>query len=97
MQARILHLLQNLRRERGLALLLITHNFGVVAAVCDRVAVMRHGEIVETGATRTGINHAQHPYTRRLIACVPQPGSGRAFLDGVRKQFALDAGALADT
>ena len=68
-----------------------------VAAVCDRVAVMRRGEIVETGATRAVLDRPQHPYTKRLIACVPQPGSGRAFLDGVRKRFASDAGTLADT
>lgn len=87
-QARILDLLQNLRRERGLALLLITHNFGVVANVCDRVAVMREGEIVETGPTRDVLDNPRHPYTRRLIACVPQPGAGRAFLGGVRKLLA---------
>ncbi|WP_157015556.1 dipeptide/oligopeptide/nickel ABC transporter permease/ATP-binding protein [Mesorhizobium xinjiangense] len=84
-QAEILRLLQVLRQERGLALLFITHDFGVVAEICDRVAVMRFGEIVEAGNTAEVLGNPQHPYTRRLIACVPRPGQGRAFLDGVRE------------
>ena len=86
-QARILELLQNLRRERGLALLLITHDFGVVAEVCDRVAVMKNGEIVEQGETQTVLRDPQHDYTKRLIACVPELGEGRNFLDRVRPLF----------
>ena len=86
-QARILDLLMQLRRERGLALLLITHDFGVVAQVCDRVAVMRNGEIVEQGETAAVLRDPQHFYTRRLIACVPELGEGRAFLDRVRPLF----------
>ncbi len=84
-QAEILRLLQVLRKERGLALLFITHDFGVVAEICDRVAVMRYGEIVEAGDTQTVLGNPQHAYTKRLIACVPKPGQGRAFLDAVRK------------
>ncbi|MHA6298234.1 dipeptide/oligopeptide/nickel ABC transporter permease/ATP-binding protein [Devosia sp. CAU 1758] len=91
-QARILELLQDLRRERGLALLLITHDFGVVAQVCDRVAVMKNGEIVEQGETRHVLNDPQHDYTKRLIACVPELGEGHAFLDRVRPLF-TEAGA----
>jgi len=87
-QARILELLQQLRRERGLALLLITHDFGVVAQVCDRVAVMKDGRIVEQGATGEILRQPQHDYTRRLIACVPELGEGHAFLDRVRPLFA---------
>ncbi|PRD42941.1 peptide ABC transporter permease [Phyllobacterium phragmitis] len=83
-QAEILRLLQVLRRERGLALLFITHDFGVVAEICDRVAVMRHGEIVETGETAAVLGNPEHPYTKRLIACVPVPGQGRGFLDAIR-------------
>jgi peptide/nickel transport system permease protein len=86
-QARILELLQDLRRDRGLALLLITHDFGVVAQVCDRVAVMKDGEIVEQGSTLEVLRAPRHDYTRRLIACVPEPGQGRRFLDGVRPLF----------
>ena len=87
-QARILELLQDLRRDRGLALLLITHDFGVVAQVCDRVAVMKNGEIVEQGATGDVLSDPQHDYTKRLIACVPELGEGNAFLDRVRPLFA---------
>lgn len=89
-QARILELLQDLRRRRGLTLLLITHNFGVVVEMCDRVAVMRNGEIVETGATRDVLAHPRHPYTQRLIECVPEPGQGAHFLSRVRGLFASE-------
>jgi len=82
-QARILELLQKLRRERGLTLLFITHDFGVIAQICDRVAVMRHGEIVESGETQSVLHHPQHDYTRRLIASVPKLGQGRDFLQQV--------------
>ena len=87
-QARILDLLQELRRERGLALLMITHDFGVVAQVCDRVAVMKDGEIVEQGETLSVLRNPRHEYTKRLIACVPELGDGRAFLERVRPLFA---------
>ena len=80
MLARILELLQNLRRQRGLTLLFITHDFGVIAQICDRVAVMRHGEIVESGDTASVLANPQHDYTRRLIASVPKAGQGRDFL-----------------
>jgi len=86
-QARILELLQDLRRERGLALLLVTHDFGVVAEVCDRVAVMKNGQIVEQGNTRDVLHAPQHDYTKRLIACVPALGEGHGFLDRVRPLF----------
>jgi peptide/nickel transport system permease protein len=86
-QARILELLQDLRRQRGMALLLITHDFGVVAQVCDRVAVMKDGEIVEQGETQTVLRDPQHEYTKKLIACVPEPGVGKRFLDNVRPLF----------
>ncbi|WP_369790392.1 dipeptide/oligopeptide/nickel ABC transporter permease/ATP-binding protein [Rouxiella sp. WC2420] len=86
-QARVLELLQQLRRERGLTLLFITHDFGVVSQICDRVAVMQHGEIVETGETSRVLNHPQHPYTQRLIACVPHLGQGREFLGRVKSLY----------
>lgn len=87
-QARILELLDGLRRDRGLTLLMITHDFGVVAQICDRVAVMKDGAIVEQGETREVLTTPQHDYTKRLIACVPEPGDGPAFLERVRPLFA---------
>ena len=82
-QAQVLALLDELRRERGLALVFITHDFGVVAQLCDRVAVMYAGRIVETGATGEVLAHPRHPYTRRLIDCVPEPGGGRRALNAI--------------
>jgi len=57
-----------------MAILLITHNFGLVADFADRVAVMFRGRIVETGATAEVLRNPQHPYTQALIACVPKLG-----------------------
>jgi peptide/nickel transport system permease protein len=76
-QAQILELLQDLRRERGLALLFITHDFGIVGQLCDRVAVMYAGRVVEEGPTAEVLSSPAHPYTALLIACVPEPGRGR--------------------
>lgn len=53
-----------------MALILVTHNFGVVADICDRVAVMKDGEIVETGDTRKIVKHPEHPYTQLLLSSV---------------------------
>jgi peptide/nickel transport system permease protein len=76
-QAQILSLLDDLRRKRGLAIIFITHDFGVVAQLCDRVAVMYAGRIVEEGPTATILTAPAHPYTARLMACVPELGQGR--------------------
>ncbi|GGK22055.1 dipeptide/oligopeptide/nickel ABC transporter permease/ATP-binding protein [Salinarimonas ramus] len=82
-QAQILALLDELRRESGLALLFITHDFGVVSQLCDRVAVMYAGKIVEEGPTQAVLEAPAHPYTRLLIACVPILGSGKRALDAI--------------
>ncbi|MEV7869627.1 dipeptide/oligopeptide/nickel ABC transporter permease/ATP-binding protein [Streptomyces sp. NPDC088124] len=66
-QADILDLLRDLQRERDMGLLLVTHNFGVVADICDRVVVMRGGTVVEDGDTRTLFADPQHDYTRELL------------------------------
>ena len=87
-QAEILSLLKQLQRERQMALLFITHDFGVVAQICDRVAVMKDGEIVETGQTRTVLTRPRHPYTKLLIACVPEIGDGDRFLPRVERLMA---------
>ena len=70
-QAQILHLIHDLQRRKGTAVLFITHDFGVVAEIADRVAVMQRGALVEAGPAQRVLNHPQHPYTRSLIAAVP--------------------------
>ncbi|UFN49638.1 ABC transporter ATP-binding protein [Roseomonas sp. OT10] len=70
-QAQILHLIRELQREHGTAVLFITHDFGVVAEIADRIAVMQHGRLVEEGPADSVLNRPQHPYTRALIASVP--------------------------
>ncbi|MEZ5930875.1 MAG: dipeptide/oligopeptide/nickel ABC transporter permease/ATP-binding protein [Alphaproteobacteria bacterium] len=82
-QAEILALLDQLRRERGMALIFITHDFGVVGQLCDRVAVMYAGKIVEEGRTGDVLANPRHPYTSRLIACVPELGGGRRKLEAI--------------
>ena len=71
-QAEILGLMQELKRERGMSLFFITHDFGVVAQIADRVAVMREGRIVETGTLEQVLHQPEHPYTRQLLAAVPE-------------------------
>ncbi|MCU0889021.1 MAG: ABC transporter ATP-binding protein [Rubritepida sp.] len=70
-EAQILTLLKELQQRHGTALLFITHNFGVVAEIADRVAVMRHGEVVEHGDVDDVLTRPRHPYTRALIEAVP--------------------------
>ena len=70
-QAQILKLIRDLQRRRNTAVLFITHDFGVVAEIADRVAVMQYGVVVEQGDAASVLNNPQHPYTRQLIAAVP--------------------------
>jgi peptide/nickel transport system ATP-binding protein len=70
-QAQILKLIKDIQRERGMAVLFITHDFGVVSEIADRVAVLRLGELVELGAMRDVLMRPKHEYTRTLIASVP--------------------------
>ena len=76
-QAQILHLLADLQREFETGLILITHDLGVVARLCDRVAVMYAGQIVEEGTARQIFQTPAHPYTRGLLDCIPIPGKTR--------------------
>lgn len=71
-QASILNLLKSLVRETGVALVLIAHDLAVVRLVCDRVIVMHDGVVVEQGAADEVIHHPRDPYTRRLVASVPE-------------------------
>ena len=75
-QAQILELLQSVSREAGMAVILITHDLGVVAGMADRVAVMYAGRIVETAATPALFAAPAHPYTRGLLGAVPQLDRG---------------------
>jgi peptide/nickel transport system ATP-binding protein len=77
-QAQVLALLDELRRDLGLSLLLITHDLAVIAETCERVAVMYAGRIVEAGPTATVFAVPQHPYTQRLLGAFPQVGGERA-------------------
>jgi len=70
-QAQILKLIRELQQRRNTAVLFITHDFGVVAEIADRVVVMQHGIVVEEGTTAGILTDPQHPYTRQLIAAVP--------------------------
>jgi len=69
-QAEVLNLLRELQDELNMGVILVTHNFGVVADLCDRVTVMQTGRVVETGPVRSIFNHAQHPYTRQLLGAI---------------------------
>jgi len=71
-QAQILDLLRRLRREQGMALLIITHDLGVVAGITDRLAVMYAGRVVETGPTRDLLRTPRHPYTTGLLRSLPR-------------------------
>ena len=74
-QAQIFDLLRDLQRERGTAILLITHDMGAVAEMADRVMVMYAGRVIEQGNTAQVLRQAGHPYTRGLINCLPELGS----------------------
>lgn len=75
-QAQVLDLLRRLRDETNAAIVLITHDLGVVAELCDRVAVMYAGKIVEEGSVEDLFDRPKHPYTQGLLKSVPRPGVG---------------------
>ncbi|MGH2673989.1 MAG: ABC transporter ATP-binding protein [Actinomycetota bacterium] len=77
-QAEILEFLRRLREERGISVLFISHDLAVIAELCDRVAVMRRGRIVEEGPTRRVLGQPRHDYTRDLVTAVPKIGAGPA-------------------
>ncbi|WP_309713525.1 dipeptide/oligopeptide/nickel ABC transporter permease/ATP-binding protein [Pseudolysinimonas sp.] len=76
-QAEVLELLRDLQEERQMGLLLVTHNFGVVADLCDRVSVMQEGRIVETGPVRAIFERAENSYTKALLAAILEDGPAR--------------------
>jgi peptide/nickel transport system ATP-binding protein len=85
-QAQYLRLLKDVQRETGLAMIFVTHDLGIVAKLCDRVAVMYAGRIVETGTTRDLFNHPRHPYTIGLLSCLPTLRRGREPLTAIEGQ-----------
>ncbi|HCY98919.1 MAG: ABC transporter [Rhodobacterales bacterium RIFCSPHIGHO2_02_FULL_62_130] len=82
-QAQIIQILGNLVREKGVALMLITHDMGVVAQVCDRVAVLYAGRLAEEGAVAPIFAAPAHPYTSALIGCIPQEAMAKGALRGI--------------
>jgi oligopeptide/dipeptide ABC transporter ATP-binding protein len=74
-QAQYLDLLKDIQHETGVALIFVTHNLGIVAKMCDRVAVMYAGKIIEQAPVRTLFDEPKHPYTRALLGAVPKLGS----------------------
>jgi peptide/nickel transport system ATP-binding protein len=82
-QAQIVAILSRLVKERNVALMLITHDMGVVAQVCDRVAVLYAGRQAETRAVGPLFAHPAHPYTAALIDCIPRAGMARGSLTGI--------------
>ena len=77
MQAQVLQLLERLREQLGLALILISHDLGALAETCDRIAVMYAGRVVETGPVSKVFDDPQHPYTKRLLETLPVIGRDR--------------------
>ena len=90
-QARILQLIRDLRREYGTAVLFITHDLGVVAEIADRILVMYRGRVVEQGTVLDIFTNPQHPYTKGLLACRPHLSIGKARLPVVADFMRVDA------
>ena len=86
-QKEIMDLLARLRRERGMSIVLITHNFGIIANFADKVAVMWKGRIVESGPVEQIMRTQSHPYTKALIACIPRLGQRRRRLTTLSEEL----------
>jgi len=86
-QKEIMDLLGRLRKERGMSILMITHNFGIVANFADHVQVMRHGRVVESGTADHVMHHPTDPYTKGLIACIPRLGQRRRRLTTLSEEL----------
>jgi ABC-type dipeptide/oligopeptide/nickel transport system ATPase component len=76
-QAQIIEQLKELKGRLGMSIILITHNFGIISGIAERVAVMFRGKVVEYGETAEVLRNPQHPYTKALIQCIPQLGARR--------------------
>ena len=93
-QAQILRLLQDLQKQLQLSIVLITHNLGVVAHVCDRMAVLYAGRVAESGPTRELLVNPQHPYTRGLMAAIPHPGHCGQRMEAIPGTVPANPGAV---
>jgi peptide/nickel transport system ATP-binding protein len=82
-QAQIISLLKDICKKRGAAVMLITHDMGVIAETCDRVAVLYAGRIAEIGSVHEVINHPKHPYTAGLMAAIPDIEIDRQYLNQI--------------
>ena len=97
-QAQILNLIRDIQRRKGMSVMFITHDFGVVAEIADSVVVMEKGHIVEQGSAAQVLRSPSHPYTRRLIAAVPHlTGEDRASLEAPIKEPILKVEGLVKT
>jgi oligopeptide/dipeptide ABC transporter ATP-binding protein len=85
-QAQYLALLRDLQREHGLALIFITHNLGIVAKMCDQLAVMYAGRVVESGPVSQIFNNPTHPYTEALLSSIPRMTDSRQRLTAIEGQ-----------
>ena len=85
-QAQILSLMDELKREREMSIILVTHDLGVIAAMCARVAVMYCGEVVEMAPVETIFERPVHPYTKGLIGCVPSLDTSVDYLPTIKGQ-----------
>jgi peptide/nickel transport system ATP-binding protein len=93
-QAQILMLLRDLQKQFDISVILITHNLGVVAQTCDRLAVLYAGRVAETGTTREIFKKPQHPYTRGLMNAIPRPGSRGKKMAAIPGTVPSNPGAL---
>jgi oligopeptide/dipeptide ABC transporter ATP-binding protein len=82
-QARILRLISDLKESRGLSMILVSHDLPMVARICDRIAVMYAGRIVEVGEARTVFKNPLHPYTRALVQAIPRVHDPRQTLRSI--------------
>ncbi len=94
-QAQILQLLRDLQGRFDISVILITHNLGVVAQTCDRLAVLYAGRVAESGPTKAIFERPQHPYTRGLMAAIPRPGSRGERMASIPGRVPSNPGAVA--
>jgi oligopeptide/dipeptide ABC transporter ATP-binding protein len=93
-QAQILALLKELRQKFDISVVLITHNLGVVAKTCDRLAVLYAGRVVEQGPTRAIFTNPQHPYTRGLMKAIPRPAQRGSQIEAISGTVPSNPGAV---